>query len=606
MNKSVFILLITIMVLSPACEYEPAGSNFEELAPPQDYIPIEILLNGVNPSDTIFVYQNTAISLIINSPNDLIQAALLLDGQGFASIKSSTFNFIINPVQLSEGVHKLTVIAAFTSGTGSLAEIMGMEGYLGELSWNICIIHNLPDLFSLGYRINEKGFMEIFWEDDVPESIIDKYVVKAIYTQNSDTTIYDVTRKYFVDYGYVCGSAYYEVTFWMKGGYSFMKRLSFTKPAPAVSFENLGLDKLRVFWNKPFANGQFNIMVDDNTVASGIHDTTITVPQLFGRTRRFTLEVRPQNSGYDNNHNRFTASGLFCQGTSLGLPNWGLYAYNRKDNILYTSRYNSLVAFDGVTMQQGNTISIIGDPWGFAYGGKIATAPHNSTVAAMTGEETWIFTDSRFINPIIISPLPGNIHTRLSALTSDDRFFVAQGGSNICQVFNALTGEKIFEIPFTYNTIYDIPDFVTVSEDGRFFCASSENGIEVFEIDGTATTLLYTDNRQYEGAIFVPSRPDKLLLRVDSGIEIYQIPGFDLIEELDVSANGATLCNIDPVSMNLLYFQTDSLKVCSIDNLSETIFKIRSNDKACKMFNNKLLTFGYGAIFFDIGPYLSH
>jgi hypothetical protein len=606
MNKSIFLLFLTIIVLSQACEYEPSGSNFEELTPPEDYIPIEILLNGVNPSDTIFVYRNTAISLIINSPNDIIQAALLLDGQGFASIQSSTFNFIINPGQLSEGVHKLTVVAAFTSGTGSLAEMLGLEGYIGELSWNICVIHNLPDLFKLGYRINEKGFMEIFWEDTAPESIIDKYTIHSPYTQNSDTTIYDAARKYFVDYGYVCGNAYYQVTFWMKGGYSFFKRLSFTKPTPVLSFENLGPDNLRVCWDKPFANGRYNLIVDNITIAAGIHDTTITIPQYFGKTRQFTLEIRPQNPGYDINDNKFSASGLFCQGTSLGLPNWELYAYNRKDNILYTRKYDNLVAFDAGTMQQKNTILIQGNPWGFSYGGKIASAPHNSTVAAMTAEETWVFTDSRFINPIIIPQLPGNIHTRLSALTSDDRFFVVQGGTNICQVFNTLTGEKIFEIPFTYNTIYDIPDFVTVSEDGRFFCASSENGIEVFEIKGTATDLLYTDTREYGGAMFVPSQPDKLLLRVDSGIEIHQMPGFDLIQALDVSANGATLCNIDPVSMSLLYYQTDSLKVCRIDNLSETIFKIRSNEKACKMFNNKLLTYGHGGIFFDINPYLSH
>ena len=106
--------------------------------------------------------------------------------------------------------------------------------------------------------------------------------------------------------------------------------------------------------------------------------------------------------------------------------------------------------------------------------------------------------------------------------------------------------------------------------------------------------------------MFVPSQPDRLLLRVDSGIELHQVPGFDMIQALDVSANGATLCNIDPVSMSLLYYQTDSLKVCRIDNLSETIFKIRSNEKACKMFNNKLLTYGHGGIFFDINPYLSH
>ena len=606
MNKLNFIILLTTIFSFVACEYDPSGNNFVELTPPEDYIPIEISLNDVNPSDTIYLYQNTSISIKIISQKDLLQAAVLLDGREYANMWNNSLSFVINPDQLSEGVHKLTVNATFSSGTGSLAEMMGLEAYMGELSWNIRVIHNLQDGFELGYRINDEGFLEIFWENAVPKSVIAKYTVYSGLTQNSDITINDATQKYFVDYGYVCGSGYYEVTTYLKDGYSFLQRLSFNKPTPTVSFENLGLDNLRVYWNKPFANGRFNLIVDNVTIASGISDTTITIPQIFGNNRQFTLEIRPQNAEYDNNHNKFSAWGTFCLGTSLGLPNWELYAYNIKDNIIYTRKYNSLVAFDATTLQEINTVSIIGNPWGFAYGGKIATAPHNSTVAAMTGEETWIFTDSRFINPVKISPLPGGIHTRLSAFTSDDRFFVVQGGSNICTVFNTLTGEKIFEIPFTYKTIYDHPDFVTVSEDGKFFCASSENGIEVFEINGTTTNLLYTDLRQYKGAMFVPSQPDKLLLRVGSDIEIHQIPGFNLIQTLDVSENGATLCNIDPSSMSLLYYQNDSLKVCKISNLTETIFKIRSDEKTCKMFNNKLLTYGKGGISFDINPYLSH
>jgi hypothetical protein len=598
-------LLATISLLA-ACEYDPGGYNFVELNPPEDYISISISLNDVDPSDTIYLYQNTSFSINTNSQKDLLQALVLLDGQEYKRSYSNSLSFVMSPDQLSEGVHKLTVNAIFSSGTGSLAEMMGLEGYLGELSWNIRVIKNPQSRFVVDYRINDEGFLEIFWKNAVPESLIEKYTVHAGLTQNSDIIINDASQKSFTDSGYVCGNAYYEIKTCLKDGLTFLQRLSFDKPAPVISFEDLGLDNLRIFWDHPFANGRFILREGNTIIASGILDTTIIIPQIFGQIRRFDLETRPQNAGYDNFHNKFSAYGSFCLGTSLGLPNWPLYAYNITDNIIYSSKYDNLVAFNAATLQVKNTVSIVGNPWGLSYGGKIAAAPHNSTVAAMTGEETWIFTDSRFINPVKIPSLPGNIHTRLSALTSDDRFFVVQGGTNICKVFNSLTGEKIFEIPFTYNTIYDIPDFVTVSDDGKFFCAPSENGIEVFEITATATNLLYTDTRQYKGAMFVPSKPDHLLLRVGSDIELRQMPGFSLIQSLDVSTYGGRLCNIDPASMNLLYHQNDSLKVCKIDNLSKTLFKIRSNGKSTRMFNNKLFTYGASGITFDITPYLSH
>lgn len=604
MNKSSFTLLLISIVLFAACEYDPSGNNFIDLTPPENNIPIEISLNEVNPSDTIYVYQSTSISIKINFPKDLVKATVLLDGREYTNMWSKSLSFVMDPDQLTEGAHKLTVNAIFASGTGSLAEMMGLEGYIGELSWNIRVIHDIQDYFQLGYRTNEEGFLEVFWVNGNYENIIEKYKVHSGFTQNSDITI-NATQNSFVDYGYVCGYGYYEITTYLKDGNSFSQRLSFDKPTPKIRFDNFGLDSFRVYWNKPFANGRYNLIDDNKTIASGINDTTITLPQIFGKIWSFSLEIRPQNSEYDNIHNKFTSWGKFYQGTSLGLPNWELYAYNKTDNIIYTSKYDKLVAFNATTLQEINTVSIEGNPWGLAYGGKIATAPHNSTVAAMTGEETWIFTDSRFINPIKISPLKGDSHTRLSALTSDDRFFVVQKDSNNCKVFNTLTGEKIFQFPFTYKTIYDIPDFVTVSDNGKFFCASSENGIEIFEINGTTTNLLYADMREYSGAMFVPSQPDKLLLRAGSNIELRQMPGFNIIQTLDVSENGAIMCNIDPASMSLLYYQNDSLKVCKINNLTNTIFKIRSDETTCKMFNNKLLTYGKGGISLDINPFVS-
>lgn len=602
MNKWKNILLLTTIVLFVACEYVPSDSNFVGLTPPEDYIPNQISLNDVPLSDTICMYKNTSISIKIKSPNDLQEVVVLLDGAKYLSLENKSLNFDIDPNQLREGVHTLTVSAVFTSQTGSLAEKMGLENYMGELSWHLNVVHNPQDHFMLGHRINEEGFVEIYWKNVVPDSVFEKYTVHSGLTQKKDVTISDPSQKSFVDSGYVCGYVYYEVSAFLKDGSFYLQRHSINTTVPKIYFEDLGLDSLRIFWDRPYANGRFYL----NNFASGITDTTITIPQLFGENRQFSLEIRPRNAKFDNTFNISYAWDWFCQGTSLELPNWELYAYNLKDNILYTRIYNDLVAFDATSLQIKNSVTIDGKLWGFAYGGKIATAPHNSTVAAMTGEETWIFTDSRFINPVKISPLPGSIHTRLASLTSDDRFFVVQKDSTVCTIFNTLTGEKITDFPFTYKTIYDIPEYVTVSYDGKYFCASSENGMEVFEIIDTTTTLLYTDTRDYQAAIFVPTQSDKLLLRVDSAIEIRQIPGFNLIQTLDISAEGATICNIDPASMSLLYYQNHALKVCKINDISETIFKIRSDQKTCKMYNNKLLTYGKGGISFDISPYLSY
>ncbi|MCL3781268.1 hypothetical protein EMN47_12835 [Prolixibacteraceae bacterium JC049] len=604
MNSLKSILLLATTLIFVACEYEPEGSNYIELTPPENSIPIQISLNDINPSDTIYLYKSADFSVKVKSIKDLKLATISIDGELIRTMRKDSVSFQVYLDQLGEGVHKVTVNATFATNTGSLADLMGLEGYTGELTWNIRVINNPEEHFNIGYRSKEDGFLEIFWNSPLPQSLIEKYSIYSGLTQNSEISIYDPNQKSFTDYGYVCGYVYYDVKVYLKDGNTFQKGISFCTAGPNIYFEDQGTDNLRIYWDKPFANGRFDLLCNEKIIVSEITDTTVTIPQLFGRNRKFRLDVRPQKTGYDNFHNRFSAYGRFTQGTLLDLPNCPLYAYNKTDDIIYTSRYSDLLALDANSLQKKNEITIKGNPWGILYGGKIATAPHDSRIAAMTGEETWIFADSRFVDPIKISPLRGNVNTRLAALTSNDRFFVVEQDSTKCKVFNSLTGDKIFEIPFTYKTKYTFPNFTTVSEDGQYFCASSTKGIEVFGINGTTKELLYTDTREYEGAMFVPDQPDQLLLSVNSNIELRKIPDFTLIQSLDISRNKTVLCNIDPVSKNILYYQNDSLKVCPIDNLSKTIFKIRCDERSCKLYKNKIFTHEVGAITFDITPHI--
>nr|WP_319397654.1 hypothetical protein [uncultured Carboxylicivirga sp.] len=603
MNKIPFILLVAITLLLGACEYEPGGSNFVEIEQ-ETVTPVSITLNDINPSDTVFIYQSTNINIKVNSAKELVQAEVLLDGEQITTMYSNQLSFSISPYQYSEGVHKLSIKATLASGTGSLADMMGLEYFWGELSWNFYIVKNIEDKFKFDYRINDDGFMELYWSNLIPDNYIQSYTVQGSYSQDGDIIITDASQKTYVDYGYVCGNGYYDVKIILKDGNIFWKYLSIDSPTPGLYFEDIDLERLRVFWDKPLANARFNLFIDDEVYVTEMVDTSIVVSQYFGEMRSFKLEIKPRMAEYDNLYNTTSVYERNNLGMYLELPNWPLYAYNKTENIIYTTRYSSLLAFDANSMEIINSIVIEGNPWGLIYGGKLASAPHNGTVAAMTGEETWILPNSQLGSSVVIPGVDGDIHTRLAALTSNDQFFVVQGKTNICTVYNSLNGAKEGEFTFTYNTVYDMPDFDTVSDDGKYFCSSSDTGMEVLEVNGVSTTVVYTDTREYSGAMFVPSHPDQLLLRVGSVIELRQMPDFTLLQQMEVT-NDALLCNIDPATTNLLYYQNDSLRVCNVDHLSETLFKIRTNEKYCKMFNSKIVTYGNGGLCLDIEPYLN-
>ena len=607
--KKILYILVAICLFA-SCEYDPSGVNFEELTPPSDFIPIEITLNDIDPADTIYVFEDTKVTVKIHQSqnNPLKLLSITLGGKTFQYSQGVTSaDIVLRRNELGEGVHKLTVNATFSSGTGSLAEMMGMEGYMGEMSWNIRVMPDPATQFKVDYRLNEEGFLEIYWENSIPEDAIKNYVVRPPYiTQNNIHTIDNPMQKSFVDYSYVCGQIGYEVVTNLKSGYSYSQRISINKPAPKIYFENLGPNALRVYWDKPFANGRFTLTEGNNVIT--LNDTTITFPQNFGKNREFFLETRPLKAEYDNSGNRFTVWDWFNLGNSLNVPDGWLYtyAYSKMDNNIYAAAYSS-----GFTIFDATTLSMLNQPMrNVERVQRIACAPHNSTVIAMTGTDAYIFADNQFTNPIIIPGCGGDINTRLNALTTDDRFFVVPlyvsslPASKTCHIFNAKTGEKIFDFSFTHEASLNSANFATVSEDGRYFCSGSGSfdGMELFEINGKTANLIYSDTRRNLNAKFIPGQPDKLLLRVDTYFEIRQMPGFDLIQKFDLPLTGAAFANIDPVTGNVLYFRDNVIYVAPMNDISNPIFEMGSDDTSCVLINNKLFTH-YGR-YFDITPYI--
>jgi len=601
MKKYIVFVLISLFV-SLSCEYEPQGTHYVELTPPANSIPVTITLNDVTPLDTIVLRENTIINIKIDAPKALIFAIVLLDTAEIYSSDDKSFSFLLEPENLPEGLHKLSVNAFFIAGSGSLAEMMGLEGYFGELAWNILVIHDLQKDFEVGHRLNKDGFLEIFWENDILYDTIEKYVVRINYSDSF--IINDPKQKSFVDYSYVCGHKDIFVGTYIKGGYYFSKKITIDNPLSDLSLEEIDYENIRLFWNKPYAKANYKLFEDDSLIFLSNTDTSIIIPQIFGVSRHFYLRTSAYNDTLSSHKFSFESIEEHFLGISMALYTWAFFAYNINDNILYATNYNYLFAYDAESMLELSGIYLEGNPFGLAYGGKIASAPHNSKMLAMTGEETYIFADNTFNNPLIIPSLKGDISTHLASITSDDRFFVVQKNEPMCHVFNILSGEKIFDFPFSYNTVQDVPDFVSVSENGKYFCASSYEGIEIMEIMGTKAELIYTDTRDYGGAMFVPNQPDMLLLKVDNSIEIRQIPGFNLVQSIDVGNHFVVIGNIDPKSNSLTYVIDDLIKVCKIDDLSNTIFSVKSSNFNVKLYNYKLISH-HGGIYIDIRSYFN-
>jgi len=587
--KSLFFFFI-IAALLISCEYKTNEDYFREVEPPAAFAPIEINLNDVDPADTIYIIDQTVLTFGLNTySRELKELHFML---GTNELHPSSGNkLVIRPVDFDAGKYKLTVVAAFSSGTGSLADMMGMEGYMGEISWNICIIKNFNPELKLGYRKNADNFLELYWDTQhVPAAIFEKYEVSA----PKSITITDQSHKSVVLEDYIYGHANSSVTLYIKcaDGYSrtYYQSLSFDSPVPKLYFENQGVNKLRVYWDKPFANARYVLEIMNGTAHYETNDTSIVIATPpFTTTVNYWLNMYPENST--------TTETIYylIKGYSLGAR--GIYAYDAT----YYKFQNKILAVSGrllysVDLQTLNeTVEIESGSYS-----KISCVPGSNKIAVMQRNSFFIY-DESFINPVIVYKSDDSFRdTDFFGLTNNERLFIVDYYSANCEVYNANTGELLF----TFD-IVEKPASRSVSADGKYFCCASGNGLTIYMVGVSGIENALTLPNSYAKAMFNPANPQQLIVLTGGELKILNVPDFQSI--YSTAAPNSTLLDIDPATGNILYYRRyelqDSLHVIRTSPIIEPTFSVATYRSEIKLKGNLLMDNSNSHVL-DITPYL--
>ena len=142
--------LVSVMLLSgwlTSCEYElhEVPMN-DQVKPPNDGPPIVINLNDYH--DTIKIGGSTSFNYSISgTKNKILAVEISMDGiilHQYVADNHQSFSFVLDPIDLPNGQYSLSISVITSSGTGSIAEKLGAEGYLYELDWPIVIDKTEP------------------------------------------------------------------------------------------------------------------------------------------------------------------------------------------------------------------------------------------------------------------------------------------------------------------------------------------------------------------------------------------------------------------------------------------------------------------------------
>jgi hypothetical protein len=128
-----FIILVLV-----SCEYEPSGENAPDIKPPNSLAPLEVDLNV--EGDTIYVIVEGNVDFKFQTSERTFHWVKFCIGINCEIYNSLTGSFEIRvDKNVWPGTHNLTIEVYTGSGSGSIADVLGVEGFLYSRSWTVIV-----------------------------------------------------------------------------------------------------------------------------------------------------------------------------------------------------------------------------------------------------------------------------------------------------------------------------------------------------------------------------------------------------------------------------------------------------------------------------------
>ena len=576
---TLFTLLLTTFFLS--CEFDNDDNNFNHIVPPPDEIPIGIDLAGLKEGETIYIYTKTYLTYSLNtSGRNLLSKEFYLDDINIQADKDPNVNGVyIDPGTIyADEDHTLTLKIVIKSGSGSLADHLNAEGYLGEIKFKVKYVKSDMKL-GVKQRQNANKNLELYWEKPQLEQV--KVTGYTIYQSSDENNISEEKKiadindpevTSFTDPTYVYGYRNYHIIVHFEGNkiapwneyvrasYKPIEKLTTSRPEPGklkIGFnnENTYPCKYVVKYYSgdsddtpyPVAGEQAYIIKDNEQF-----------PLRAGHKSLF-LYLLPKDASNENYRNyKYT----LIEYSDAHLDEYIISrAVDENANLYYTLSYGKLNVYNMNTMQLAKRVN-----HNIPMSDGSVVAANNSGKIAIT--ETYGKAHT-FSNNTLTSPLYAFETTGDYVLTNNNKLIYSHAsGIYMADVNNGNIT--------TLKATSQLEGFVA-SRDGKYIVmpTSTIYGFGIFDI--TSGSPVFIKDLTPEGHVVYINGNRMIVNRGLDGTEeftIYELPSMNILKKVS-----GTFKDIDPYNGNILYVNSNysdnkMMYVLSAD-YSKNIFEMK-------------------------------
>jgi hypothetical protein len=247
------LLLIVIIV---SCQFTPDEIYYIERSKP-DPPEVEVIELSLD-TDTIFLTYSQDIRFHFSAgDHSIMQVGILIDGEEKYVRSNYQDNFTLLASDLSEGIHKLSFSVITNANSGSIADLLGYEGYqFISHEWTLICIKN-DKRAGFIHQQTDNGKMKLSWEEHDKVSFKSYRITKRYDKYYGIVKEFRTSEPWLIDEAYVGETAYYDVytEYYSSAGYEFhWAEIEIENSLPAIQIRRNQESNYEVYWeNNEFA-----------------------------------------------------------------------------------------------------------------------------------------------------------------------------------------------------------------------------------------------------------------------------------------------------------------------------------------------------------------
>ena len=575
MKECINKILLGLLLVLPfyACKYEPVG--FYDRAVDQNSDPPQIQVIELNfNEDTIILYRNKTIRFKFDTQyHNVVAVRLLVDTTEIGLFKGASGEITLNPWYFSEGIHNLELQVYTGSGTGSIADAIGLEGYGFSKKWKLKVYQ------WSGAEVNEfieNGILHVSWPEYDVVHYTEYYIFKTF--MNNGIQVGRSKTSEYIDSAYAGESASYMIKGMdSEGNVITLGSTGVKSYIPIMNYSRDTLNTFSISWNKSiFYNAVDSYQVflgynyDQLQLVKSTHDLEDTAYDFkwdyFTNGAFVKLRVVPKPLNVNYNPEDYSAfETVIYIGINYSFPSTGNEIFPINDNeIIYNYSSARLLRF---SLTSGKIINDF----------RLQNIDGNKfEMMSASPALTYITSRSEWLNGIIVL-----VNTNLNSQSEIDQHLIT-GDADYNEVPVSDAGTAIINIGDSSLTLYDLINLkalghfirspvypisagkLKLSSSGDYFTIVDDS-IRLFHIIDGNFKLVQIIAKPIGNMLieFSPVNPEQFTFWNGSLLSVKRCDSFSTIHEFPLTEN---LEDIDYRNNNILTSTPGFLHIRSLED----------------------------------------